>query len=132
MISGPSRCSQYPDAAQYPAAMPSCGQGRTVSGQLDVGGFEEREFEGYSSTEEVAAQVRLTGADPVQLRAQEIDEATKIWMSCSAIHSACTKLSGSGFGAREAQSNRSPLLAHQRGEGSGIERAAAQQPMPAE
>jgi len=40
-------------------------------------GFEEGEFEGDSSTEEVAAQIRLCGADPVQLRAQEIDEAAK-------------------------------------------------------
>jgi hypothetical protein len=43
-----------------------------------VGGFEEGEFEGDSPTEEVAAQIRLRGADAVQLRAQEIDEATKI------------------------------------------------------
>jgi hypothetical protein len=49
-----------------------------VSGPLGLGGFEEGEFEGNSPTEEVAAQVRLCGADPVQLGAQDIDEAAKI------------------------------------------------------
>ena len=49
-----------------------------VSGPVGIGGFEEREFEGDSATVEVAAQIRLRGADPVQLRAQEIDEAAKI------------------------------------------------------
>ena len=43
-----------------------------------LGGFEEGEFEGDSPTEEVAAQIGLRGADAVQLRAQEIDEAAKI------------------------------------------------------
>ena len=50
----------------------------SMSGRICVGGFEEGEFEGDSPTEEVAAQIRLRGADPVQLRAQEIDEAAKI------------------------------------------------------
>ena len=49
-----------------------------VSGPVGIGGFEEGEFEGDSPTEEVAAQIRLCGTDPVQLRAQEIDEAAKI------------------------------------------------------
>src|SRR5271168_505656 len=49
-----------------------------VSGSVSVGGFEEGKFEGDSPTEEVAAQIRLPGADPVQLRAQEINEAAKI------------------------------------------------------
>jgi hypothetical protein len=52
-----------------------------VSGPLRVGGFEEGEFEGDSPTEEVAAQVRLCGADSVQLRAQEIDEAKTKWIN---------------------------------------------------
>ncbi len=43
-----------------------------------VGGFEEGEFEGDSPTEEVAAPARLYGADPIQLRAQEIDEDAEI------------------------------------------------------
>ena len=49
-----------------------------VSGSVSIGGFEEGKFEDDSPTEEVAAQIRLRGADPVQLRAQEIDEAAKI------------------------------------------------------
>ena len=48
-----------------------------MSAPLGVRGFEEGEFEGYSPTEEVTTQVRLCGADSVQLRAQEIDEAAK-------------------------------------------------------
>jgi hypothetical protein len=51
---------------------------RAASGLLGVGGFEEGEFERDGPAEEVAAQVRLCGADSVQLRAQEIDEAAKI------------------------------------------------------
>ena len=46
-----------------------------MSGPVSIGGFEKGEFEGYSPTEEVVAQIRLRGADPVQLGAQEIDEA---------------------------------------------------------
>ena len=42
-------------------------------GPADIGGFEEGEFEGDSPTEEVAAQIRLRRADPIQLRAQEIE-----------------------------------------------------------
>src|SRR5271167_4677802 len=49
-----------------------------VSDSVSISGFEEGKFEGDSSTEEVAAQIRLRGADPVQLRAEEIDEAAKI------------------------------------------------------
>ena len=49
----------------------------SMSGPVWVGGFEEREFEGDSPTEEVTAQIRLGGANPVQLRAQEIDEAAE-------------------------------------------------------
>jgi hypothetical protein len=49
-----------------------------------------------------AAKIRLRGAEPVQLRAQEIDEAVKIRVVVQrdplGVHS------GSGFGAREAQS----------------------------
>ena len=41
-----------------------------MSGPLGVGGFEEGEFEGDGPTEEVAAQVRLCGADPVRVSAQ--------------------------------------------------------------
>ena len=48
-----------------------------VSGSLSIGGFEESKFEGDGPKEEVAAQIRLRAADPVQLRAQEIDEAAK-------------------------------------------------------
>ena len=47
-----------------------------------VGGFEEGEFEGDSPTEEVAAQIRLRGADPVQLRAQEIEFRQLLWRCC--------------------------------------------------
>jgi hypothetical protein len=36
-------------------------------------GRHRGEFEGDSPTEEVAAQIRLRGTDPVQLRAQEIE-----------------------------------------------------------
>jgi hypothetical protein len=50
----------------------------SISGPVGIGGFEEGEFECHSPTEEVAAHIRLRGADPVQLRAQEFDEATKI------------------------------------------------------
>ena len=76
----------------------------SMSGPVRVGGFEEGEFEGDGPLEKVAAQILLCGANAVQLRAQEIDEAAKPRMSCSVIHSACTKLTGSGCGAREAQS----------------------------
>ena len=43
-----------------------------------IGSFEEGELEGDSARKEVAAQIRVRGADAVQLRAQEIDEAAKI------------------------------------------------------
>src|SRR5438309_1644184 len=46
-----------------------------MSGPVGVGGFEEGEFEGDGPLEKVAAQILLRGADPVQLRAQEIDES---------------------------------------------------------
>ena len=49
-----------------------------MSGPVGISGFEEGEFEGDSSTEKVATEIRLRGADPVQLRASEIDEAAKI------------------------------------------------------
>ena len=49
-----------------------------MSGPIGVSGFEEGEFEGDSPTKEVAAEIRLQRADPVQLGAQEIDEDTKI------------------------------------------------------
>src|SRR5712671_7847617 len=49
----------------------------SMSGLVCIGGIKEGEFEGDSPTEEVAAQIRLGGADAVQLRAQEIDEAAK-------------------------------------------------------
>src|SRR6266436_5315969 len=49
----------------------------SMSGLVYVGGVKEGEFEADSPTEEVAAQIRLGGADAVQLRAQEIDEAAK-------------------------------------------------------
>src|SRR5215469_8045649 len=48
------------------------------SGPIPIGGFEEGEFKADSPTGEVAAQVCLRGADAVQLRAQEIDEAAKM------------------------------------------------------
>jgi hypothetical protein len=50
----------------------------SMSGPVGIGGFEEGEFEGDSPTKKVAAQIRLRGADPVQLRTQEIDEGAKI------------------------------------------------------
>src|SRR5258708_6412543 len=50
----------------------------SMSGSVGVGGFEKGEFEGDSAREKVAAQIGLCGADAVQLRAQEIDEAAKI------------------------------------------------------
>ena len=49
-----------------------------VSDSVSISGFEEGKFEGDSPTKEVAAQIRLPGAGPVQLRAQEIDKAAKI------------------------------------------------------
>src|ERR1700719_4117029 len=49
----------------------------SVSGPVGVGGFEEGEFEGDGPLEKVSAQILLPGADAVQLRAQEIDEAAK-------------------------------------------------------
>src|SRR5207245_4988351 len=57
--------------------MPAVTLCQMVSGSVSIGGFEEGEYEGDSATEEVAAQIRLRGTDPVQLRAQEIDEAAK-------------------------------------------------------
>jgi hypothetical protein len=48
-----------------------------MSGPVGVGGFEEGEFEGDGPLEKVVAQILLRGADAVQLRAQEIDEAAK-------------------------------------------------------
>ena len=48
-----------------------------ASGSVGISGFEKGEFEGDSPTEEVAAQIRLRGADPVQLRAQEVDKGAK-------------------------------------------------------
>ena len=43
-----------------------------------MGGFEKGEFERHSARKEVAAQICVRRADAVQLRAQEIDEPTKI------------------------------------------------------
>src|SRR6516164_1425946 len=43
-----------------------------------IGGFEKGEFERDSARKEVAAQICVRRADTVQLRAQEIDEPTKI------------------------------------------------------
>jgi len=37
----------------------------SMSSPASIGGFEEGKFEGDSPTEEVAAQIRLHGADPV-------------------------------------------------------------------
>jgi hypothetical protein len=51
---------------------------KIVSGSVSKGGFEEGEFEGDSPTEEAVAQIRLLRTDPVQLRAQEIEEAVEI------------------------------------------------------
>jgi hypothetical protein len=57
-----------------------------VSGPLRVGGSGEGEFERDGPTEEVAAHIRLHGADPVQLYAQEIDEAAKtLWFNSDAV-----------------------------------------------
>src|SRR5215472_5016111 len=61
-----------------PIGLPTCRQGRIVSGPLFIGGFEEGDLERDSSTEEVAAQIHVPGADPVQLRAQKIHEAAEI------------------------------------------------------
>ena len=58
--------------------MPAVTLCQMVSGPVGISGFEEGEFEGDSPTEEVAAQICLRGTRPVQLRAQEIDEAAKI------------------------------------------------------
>src|SRR5260370_12984252 len=49
----------------------------SMSGPVGVGGFEEGEFEGDGPLEKVSAQILVRGADAVQLRAQEIDEAAK-------------------------------------------------------
>ena len=76
----------------------------SMSGPVGVGGFEVGEFEGDGPLEKVAAQILLRGADAVQLRAQETTKPRNPGLSCSVIHSACTKLTGSGCGAREAQS----------------------------
>jgi len=43
-----------------------------------IGGFKKGEFERDSARKEVAAQICVRRADTVQLRAQEIDEPTKI------------------------------------------------------
>src|SRR6516165_4661399 len=43
-----------------------------------IGGVEKGEFERHSASKEVAAQICVRRADTVQLRAQEIDEPTKI------------------------------------------------------
>jgi hypothetical protein len=51
-----------------------------TSDPVAIGGFEESEFEGYRPIEEVAALIRLRGANAVQLCAQEIDEVAKMWI----------------------------------------------------
>jgi len=43
-----------------------------------IGGFEEGEFQRNSARKEVTVQICVRRADTVQLRAQEIDEPTKI------------------------------------------------------
>jgi hypothetical protein len=48
-----------------------------VSGPVGIGGFEEGEFEGDSPMEEVAAQIRVRGPDPVQLCAAVEDETER-------------------------------------------------------
>jgi len=48
-----------------------------VSGSVGIGGFEEGKFEGDGPTEEVVAQIRPRGTDPVQLPVQEIDEGSR-------------------------------------------------------
>jgi hypothetical protein len=49
----------------------------SMSGWVGVRGFEKGEFEGNRATEKVAAH-RRPRADPVELRANEIDEVAKI------------------------------------------------------
>lgn len=49
----------------------------SMSGWVGVRGFEKGEFEGNRATEKVAAH-RRARADPVELRANEIDEVAKI------------------------------------------------------
>src|SRR5262249_34157339 len=74
------------------------------SGPIPIGGFEEGEFKADSPTGEVAAQVCLRGADAVQSARKKSTKLRKSGLSCSVTPSACTKLAGSGCGAREAQS----------------------------
>jgi hypothetical protein len=75
-----------------------------VSGSVSIGGFEESKFEGDSPKEEVAAQLRPRAADPVQLCAQEIDEAAKTRIVMQRAPLGVHKVVRGGFGARETQS----------------------------
>jgi hypothetical protein len=79
-----------------------------VSGPLGVGGFEEGEFEGDSPTEEVAAQACAGPTRSNSVR-RKSTKPRKSGLSCSVIHSAWTKLSGSGCRAREAPIEIEPL-----------------------
>jgi hypothetical protein len=76
----------------------------SMSGLVGVGGFEKGEFERDSATEKVAAQIHLRGADASNSARRKSTKLRKLGSSCSVIHSAWTKLSGNGCGAREAQS----------------------------
>jgi len=57
-----------------------------------IGGFEKGEFERNGARKKVAAQICVRRADTVQLRAQEVTNPRKFGLSCSVIHSACTKV----------------------------------------
>jgi hypothetical protein len=59
------RMQIVPPAALGPSYAPAVTLCQMVSGSVSIGGLEEGKFEGDSPTEEVAAQIRLRGADPV-------------------------------------------------------------------
>ena len=61
------RC--YDRTGVTPIVVPRSEQGTTLSVPLGVRSFEEGELEGDGTAEEVATEVRVCRADPVQLRA---------------------------------------------------------------
>src|SRR5215471_5390905 len=48
-----------------------------LSAQVGIGGTEKGQLKGDGPSEEVAAKIRLDGADPIQLSTQKIDEGAK-------------------------------------------------------
>src|SRR6516165_4546911 len=68
----------YCNLARHRLGCRVAGADEDVSVPSGVGGFEEGEFEGDSPAKEVAAEVSMCWANPVQLCAEEIDKAAKV------------------------------------------------------